>query len=98
MVAGLETSGERVRSFAADWCCRWLLPPRALVLQGEERHHQRLPPSPEELRNHRVRLSNTRQICPRDNGADCGFENRGWSFCGCQAWSPHEAPGSKQGT
>lgn len=39
MVAGLETSGERVRSFAADWCCRWLLPPRALVLQGEERHH-----------------------------------------------------------
>lgn len=33
MVAGLETSGDRVRSLAADWCCRWLLPARALVLQ-----------------------------------------------------------------
>lgn len=39
MVVGLETSGDSVRSLTADWCCRWLLPPRALVLWAEKRHH-----------------------------------------------------------
>lgn len=31
----MGTSGQGVRSLAADWCCRWLPAPRVLVLRGE---------------------------------------------------------------
>ena len=82
--------------------CRLVLPLAAasprLGPAGKRRGEARsqLPPSLEEPLGQRGRLSATRHMCPQDHGARRGFENQGWRFCGGQAWSSREVPGSER--